>query len=85
MYNKYDNECIVYLSIEILKMLLLEEQPILIDIYYKKILEIYEDYKKHDNNKKSLLDSIHDYINSNEKQILNNKTQNDILKTQQHQ
>ena len=71
MYNKYDNECIVYLSIEILKMLLLEEQPILIDIYYEKILEIYEDYKKHDNNKKSLLDSIHDYINSNEKQILN--------------
>ena len=43
MYNKYDNECIVYLSIEILKMLLLEEQPILIDIYYEKILEIYED------------------------------------------
>lgn len=71
MYNKYDNECIVYLSIEILKMLLLEEQPIFIDIYYEKILEIYEDYKKHDNNKKSLLDSIHDYINSNERKILN--------------
>ena len=71
MYNKYDNECIVYLSIEILKMLLLEEQPILIDIYYEKILEIYEDYKKHDNNKKSLLDSIHDYINKNERKILN--------------
>ena len=71
MYNKYDNECIVYLSIEILKMLLLEEQPIFIDIYYEKILEIYEDYKKHDNNKKSILDSIHDYINSNERKILN--------------
>lgn len=71
MYNKYDNECIVYLSIEILKMLLLEEQPMFIDIYYEKILEIYEDYKKHDNNKKSLLDSIHNYINSNERKILN--------------
>ena len=34
------------------------------------IKEIYEDYKKYDNNKKSLLDSVHDYINKNEQKIL---------------
>lgn len=66
----YKNECIFYLGIEIMKALLLEEQPMYIDVYYNTIKEIYEDYKKYDNNKKGLLDSIHDYINKNEQKIL---------------
>ena len=53
-----------------MKALLLEEQPMYIDVYYNTIKEIYEDYKKYDNNKKSLLNSIHDYINENEQKIL---------------
>ena len=53
-----------------METLLLEEQPMYIDVYYNTIKEIYEDYKKYDNNNKSLLDSIHDYINENEQKIL---------------
>lgn len=71
VYTKYDNVCIVYLSLEILKALLLEEHFMYIDIYYDEILNIYEDYKKEDNSNKSLLDSIHDYINNHEQDILN--------------
>lgn len=66
----YKNECMFYLGIEVMKMLLFEGQHMYIDIYYDTIKEIYEDYKKYDNNKKSLLDSIHDYINENEQKIL---------------
>ena len=69
MYNEYDLQCIFYLGIEIRKMLLLEEQFLYIDVYFDKIKEIYQDYKKYDN-KKSLLDSIHDYINENESEII---------------
>ncbi len=71
VYTRYDNECIFILGIEIIKMLLLEEQVLYIDAYYKYVLEIYEDYKKHDDNKVSLLESIHNYINKNEQKILN--------------
>ena len=66
----YKSECIFYLGIEIMKALLLEEQPMYIDVYYDTIKEIYEDYKKYDNKNKSLLDSVHDYINKNEQKIL---------------
>lgn len=66
----YKNECMFYLGIEVMKMLLFEGQHMYIDIYYDTIKEIYEDYKKYDNNKKSLLDSINDYINKNEQKIL---------------
>ena len=66
----YKSECIFYLGIEIMKALLLEEHHMYIDVYYDTIKEIYEDYKKYDNNKKSLLNSIHDYINKNEQKIL---------------
>ena len=69
--NNYKSECIFYLGIEIMKMLMLEENHLYIDLYYETIKEIYEDYKQYDNNNKSLLDSIHDYINNNEKKILN--------------
>lgn len=67
---EYKSVCIFYLGIEIMKALLLEGQHMYIDVYYETIKEIYEDYKKYDNNKKSLLDSIHDYINKNEQNIL---------------
>ena len=70
VYTRYDNECIFILGIEIIKMLLLEEQSFYIDAYYGYILEIYEDYKKYDDNKVSLLESIHNYINKNEQKIL---------------
>lgn len=68
----YKSECIFYLGMEIMKalLLLLEEQPMYIDVYYNTIKEIYEDYKKYDNKNKSLLDSINDYINNNEQKIL---------------
>ena len=68
---EYKSECIFYLGMEIMKALLLEEQHMYIDVYYDTINEIYEDYKKYDNKNKSLLDSIHDYINENEQKILN--------------
>lgn len=67
---EYKSECIFYLGMEIMKALLLEEQHMYIDVYYDTINEIYEDYKKYDNKNKSLLDSIHDYINKNEQNIL---------------
>ena len=71
VYTKYDNECMIYLSLEILKALMLQDNHLYIDLYYKNIKEIYEDYKNYDNNNKSLLDSIHDYIDNNEQKILN--------------
>ena len=66
----YKSTCILYLGMEIMKALLLEEQHMYIDVYYNTIKEIYEDYKKYDNKNKSLLDSVHDYINKNEQKIL---------------
>ena len=66
----YKSECIFYLGMEIMKALLLEEQHMYIDVYYDTINEIYDDYKKYDNKNKSLLDSVHDYINKNEQKIL---------------
>lgn len=66
----YKSECIFYLGMEIMKSLLLEEQFMCIDVYYSTIKEIYEDYKNYDNKNKSLLDSVHDYINKNEQKIL---------------
>lgn len=69
-FNKYDNECIVYLSLEILKYLELEKEHIYIDTYYETILDIYDDYRKHDDDSVSLLDSINNYIENNKDVIL---------------
>ena len=71
IYSAYDTECMIYLSLEILKLLLLEGNHMYIDVYYEEIKKIYEDYKKYDNPNKSLLDSIHDYINNHEQELLN--------------
>lgn len=70
-YTKYDNECIVYLALEILKQLLLEEKWLFIDLYYEEITKIYEDYKKEDDTDMPLLDSINKYISNHEQEILN--------------
>ena len=41
-----------------------------VDEYYNAVKRIYEDYKEHDNKNKSLLDSVHEYIDNNEQKIL---------------
>lgn len=69
MYNDYDLICILYLGMEI-NEILLKDKHLYIDLYYDKIKVIYNDYKKYDNNNKSLLNSILDYINDNKIQIL---------------
>lgn len=60
--SEYDCECIFYLGIQISKTFELEKKWLLIDEYYNGIKIIYEDYKKYDNENKSLLDSVDDYI-----------------------
>ena len=70
-YTKYDNECMIYLALEILKYMELERKHIYIDTYYDTIVDIYEDYKLHDDGNVSLLDSINNYIETN-KDILGN-------------
>lgn len=70
VYTKYDNECMIYLSLQILKYMELEKEHMYIDLYYDTILKIYEDFKLHDNMNVSLLDSINDYIENNKDVIL---------------
>lgn len=71
IYTKYDNECMIYLAIEIWETLFSKRYFMYIDLYYEKITEIYENYKKEDNSNFSLLDSINMYINNHKKEILN--------------
>lgn len=68
--TKYDNECMIYLALQILKCLHKENDNLYIDIYYQNILDIYDDYKKYDDPNKSLLDSINKYIETNKNTIL---------------
>lgn len=68
-YTKYDNECIVYLAIQIIYIFGIDNMYI--DLYYDHIINIYNDYKKHDNKNLSLLDSINRYINDNKDFISN--------------
>lgn len=70
-YTKYDNECIFYLGLQILKSLLLEEKWLYIDTYYEEIIKIYEDYKKEDSAEMSLLDSINTFIDKHKREIKN--------------
>lgn len=69
MYSKYDKECMMYLSIQIIRSLIAKDKYIVIDLFTDLIEDIYEDYKKYDNPKKSLLDSVNDYITTNEDDI----------------
>lgn len=69
MYSDYDNECIVYLTLQIYTSLL-KDKWLYIDLYYEVIKEIYEDYKKYDNNNTSLLNSINTYIDEHKDFIM---------------
>lgn len=66
---KYYQECLFYLSTEIYSMYL-KSDAILIDIYYEKMCEITNEYMKHDNKNKSLLDSVLDFIHEEKDYIL---------------
>ncbi len=68
--SKYDNECIFYLALQILKYMELEKEYLYIDVYYDVITDIYEDYKLHDDTNVSLLDSVKNYIENNKDIIL---------------
>ena len=71
VYTAYDNECIFYLGLQIMKQLLLEQQFMYIDLYYEEVIKIYEDYKKEDSAEMSLLDSINTFIDKHEREIIN--------------
>lgn len=70
-YTKYDNECIFYLGLQIMKQLLLEQRFMYIDLYYEEVIKIYEDYKKEDSAEMSLLDSINTFIDKHKREIKN--------------
>ncbi len=64
VYTKYDVDCMIYLALQIESIIYKNKNGFMIDTYTEEIKSIYEDYKKHDNNNKSLLDSINDYVYS---------------------
>lgn len=64
------SEYMFYLSI-ILYDKYLKDKNILLDIYYSKVYEICADYLNYDNTKKTLIESINDYINARNDYILN--------------
>lgn len=60
---EYKNEVMFYLSHNIMREFLSNNDYVLIDIFYEVMQEITDDYlKNYDNANKSLLDSINDYI-----------------------
>lgn len=59
--NSYIYEVQFYLSMILYKKYL-NNDNILLDVYMQNIRYIYNDYIKYDNNKKSLIESINDYI-----------------------
>lgn len=65
-----NEEYIFYLSL-IIKERFLKDSYILLDVYYDKIIKIYYDYIKNENFKKSLFDSINDYLDNNKNYIYN--------------
>ena len=69
MFNEYDTECIVYLSLQIAKSSYFKDKWCYIDIYYEEIKKIYEDYKKEDDTNVSLLDSIDKFLNKHKEEI----------------
>lgn len=56
-----NNEYVFYLSM-ILYENYLKDDNVLLDLYYDRIIKIYNDYLNYDNKNKSLLESINDYI-----------------------
>ena len=65
VYTSYDVECMIYLSLQIMKRLELDKKRFYIDLYENEIIKIYEDYKKYDDVNVALLDSIENYIEKN--------------------
>ena len=68
-FNDNFNEYMFYLSI-ILYDRYLKNDCILMDIYYAKVYEICHNYLKYDNTKKTLIESINDYIEIRKDYIL---------------
>lgn len=71
MNNSYIYEVQFYLGIILFDKYLKEDQ-ILLDNYKNAIRYIYNDYANYDNNNKSLLESINDYIEIRKDFILEN-------------
>lgn len=69
VYTEYDNECMIYLSLQIMKSSYFKDKWCYIDIYYEEIKKIYKDYKKEDDSNVSLLDSINNFLNKHEEEI----------------
>ena len=69
VYTEYDNECMIYLSLQIVRSSFYRDKWCYIDLYYEEIKKIYEDYKKYDDANMSLLDSIDKYIKEHEEEI----------------
>lgn len=68
-FPKSFNEYIFYLSIMLYDKYL-KDKNILLDIYYARVYEIFIDYLNFDNTKKSLIESINDYIDTRKDYIL---------------
>lgn len=68
--NSYIYEVQFYLSMILYKKYL-ENKDILLDIYMEKIRYIYNDYIQYDNSKRSLIESIENYIQIKEDFIFN--------------
>ena len=69
--NSYIYEVQFYLTM-ILYDRYLKEETILLDVYKRVIRYIYNDYINYDNNNKSLIDSINDYIELRKDFVLEN-------------
>ncbi len=67
--NSYIYEVQFYLSM-ILEKKYLHDKDILLDIYMRNIRYIYNDYITYDNTKKSLTESIEDYIKERKEFVL---------------
>lgn len=68
-FPKSFNEYIFYLSIMLYDKYL-KDKNILLDKYYANIYDIFVDYLNFDNTKKSLIESINDYIDTRKDYIL---------------
>ena len=68
-FPKGFNEYIFYLSIMLYDKYL-KDKNILLDKYYANIYDIFVDYLNFDNTKKSLIESINDYIDTRKDYIL---------------
>lgn len=71
MITEYDCQGIFYLGMEIIKLLGIEDKPLLMDDYFYVVRKIYKEYQKHDDPSIDWLTCIHNYITQNEDKIRN--------------